>query len=119
MANVMVWTTGVWYEFNDEQVSILDDGPGSIFDPHDNVDKKAKSLKKVCGSKDASNLLYVERRYLAQRCETEMRRFDESETTTTTTTTTTTETVSDSSCACDIRAAINAQRRERYKTEFE
>ncbi len=118
MANVMDWTTGVWYEFNDEQVSTLDDSPGSTFDPRDNIDKKPKSLKKVSGSQDAYNLLYVERRYLAQHCETEIRRFDESETTTTTTTTTT-GTVSDSSCACNIMAAINTQRKERYKTEFE
>ena len=110
VANVMDWTTGVWYEFNDEQVSTLDDGPGSTFDPRDNVDKKPKSLKKFCGSQDAYNLLYVERLYLAQHCKTEMRCF-ESETTT--------ETVPYSSRAYDIMAAINAQRRERYKSEFE
>ena len=107
----MDWTTGVWYEFNDEQVSTLDDGPGSTFDPRDNVDKKPKSLKKVCGSQDAYNLLYVDRLYLVQHCKTEMRRFDESEATT--------DTFSDSSRAYDIMAAINTQRRERYKSVVE
>lgn len=109
IANVMDWTTGVWYEVNDENVSILEDGPGSSFDPHNIIDKKLASQKRVIGSQDAYSLLYVERRYLAQQCKTEMWHFDDNGIAT--------EALVDTSC--NIMVAINAQRSERYKMEFE
>ena len=109
VANVMDWTTGVWYEVNDENVSILEDGPGSSFDPHNINGKKLLSQKKGSGSQDAYSLLYVERRYLAQQCKTEMWHFNDNETIS--------ESVVDTNCT--IMAAINAQRSERYKMEFE
>ena len=109
VANVMDWTTGVWYEVNDENVSILEDGPGSSFDPHNIIGKKSTSQKRVSGSQDAYSLLYVERRYLAQQCKTEMWHFDDNGTTT--------KAVVDTSC--NIISSIDAQRSERYKMEFE
>jgi uncharacterized UBP type Zn finger protein len=111
VANVMDWTTGVWYEVNDENVSILEGGPASTFEPSENDDKKLNLRKKVNGSQDAYNLLYVERHYLAQQCKIEMRRFDESETVM--------EADTDSRCNCEVMTSINAQRRERYQIESE
>lgn len=111
MANVMDWTTGVWYEVNDENVSILEVGPASTFEPSENDEEKVNLRKKVNGSQDAYNLLYVEQHYLAQQCKTEMRLFDESETVM--------EADTDYSCNCDVMTTINAQRRERYKIESE
>lgn len=111
VANVMDWMTGVWYEVNDEQVSALKDGPGSSFEPSYNAGEKTMSQKKVSGSQDAYNLLYVERRYLTKQCKAEMRHFNECETVS--------EMASGSSCGYNVIAAVNSQRRERYKIELE
>ena len=62
-ADVLDWTTGVWYEFNDEEVSVLEEGPESSFDSSADTDKNAK----VVGSADAYNLFYVEEKYLSQQ----------------------------------------------------
>ena len=55
-ADVLDWTTGVWYGFNDEEVSVLEDGPESSFHSSSETDKNGK----VVGSADAYNLFYVE-----------------------------------------------------------
>jgi len=74
LAEAMDWTTGQWFEFNDEAVRLLPEGPSSSFNPkqpHDRgrdtdngVDKgKGVSLK---GSQDAYNMYYVEEDYLSK-----------------------------------------------------
>lgn len=103
VANVLDWTTGVWYEFNDEQISILEGGPASTFDPSGKDNENSESQKKISGSQDAYNLLYVERGYLATQCKIELR----------------TETADDSIFSCDVKASIKVHRRERYTAKFE
>ena len=71
IADVLDWTTGVWYEFNDEDVSVLEEGPGSSFEPNSKAKGKGK---KVSGSADAYNLFYVEQGYLSQQSNIELRR---------------------------------------------
>ena len=72
VADVMDWTTGVWYEFNDEDVTILEGGPTSSFEPlkpKDDDDKPQQQGKnrKINGSQDAYNLFYVEESYLSEQ----------------------------------------------------
>eukprot|EP00985_Skeletonema_marinoi_P021097 scaffold12780_cov145-Skeletonema_marinoi.AAC.7 len=67
IADVLDWTTGVWYEFNDEEVSVLEEGPTSSFDPNSNNSSKKGKSAKVDGSTDAYNLFYVEQNYLSQQ----------------------------------------------------
>ncbi len=104
-ADVLDWTTGVWYEFNDEEVSVLEDGPESSFDCSSESDKNAK----VVGSADAYNLFYVKEKYLSQqsiiqlesavgRIRNRVRTIDNGD---------------------DILASIDVQRVERYKCEKE
>ncbi len=104
-ADVLDWTTGVWYEFNDEEVSVLEDGPESSFHSSSETDKNAK----VVGSADAYNLFYVEEKYLSRqsiiqlesavgRIRNRVRTIDDGD---------------------DILASIDVQRVERYKFEKE
>jgi hypothetical protein len=69
----MDWLTGCWFEFNDEKVSLLEDGPSCSYIVQDDgsVQSGTKSSvnnkpKKVGGSQDAYNLYYVEENYHAQ-----------------------------------------------------
>lgn len=59
-ANAMDWATGVWYEFNDEDVDVLEHGPLSGY--YRDEDTKSRAIS---GSADAYNLLYVEKSYLS------------------------------------------------------
>mmetsp|Transcript_20083 Transcript_20083/g.42088 ORF Transcript_20083/g.42088 Transcript_20083/m.42088 type:complete len:1210 (+) Transcript_20083:2-3631(+) len=88
-ADVMDWTTGVWYEFNDEDVTILEGGPTCSFDPDMETEEEdgtettttdrrhrpttKRHHRKVGGSEDAYNLFYVEEGYLSMQCERELR----------------------------------------------
>ena len=51
VAEVMDWATGVWNEFNDEDVTVLEKGPTSSFDPTERevtaANAKAKKKSKV------------------------------------------------------------------------
>lgn len=59
IAEAMDWLSGQWYEFNDEIVSLLEDGPSSSY----HVGGETKEVK---GSTDAYNMYYVEEKFLAQ-----------------------------------------------------
>lgn len=52
VAEVMDWTTGVWFECNDESVKMLDNGPSGVGND---------------GSSRAYNLFYVKQDYLARQ----------------------------------------------------
>ena len=107
IADVLDWTTGVWYEFNDEEVSVLEEGPESSFDPN-SADDEGKNAK-VEGSADAYNLFYVEQNYLSQQSvnqlESVVDRIRNKERAT--------------DNGDDILASIDLQRVERYKCEEE
>ena len=62
----------MWYEFNDKEVSVLEEGPQSSFEPNSNA--KGKGKKEVSGSANAYNLFYVEQGYLSQQSNIELRR---------------------------------------------
>lgn len=76
VAEAMDWLTGQWFEFNDELVTLLRDGPSCSYDPSNNANSKeeavpvkgAKRKKKSAleGSPDAYNMYYVEEKFLAQ-----------------------------------------------------
>ena len=109
IADVMDWTTGVWYEFNDEEVSVLEEGPTSSFEPNaSNSSAKGKG-NKVSGSTDAYNLFYVEQSYLSQQSGIELK--------------STCERIENNSHAMDdgddVLTSIDVQRVERYKCEKE
>lgn len=109
IADVVDWTTGVWYEFNDEEVSVLEKGPKSSFEPNaSNTSAKGK-VAKVDGSTDAYNLFYVEQSYLSQQSRTELK--------------STVGRIQNNMHAIDsgddILASIDVQRVERYKCEKE
>ena len=109
------WTTGVWYEFNDEDVTILENGPTSSFDPlemdgEDDEEEQSGKKGNVSGSQDAYNLFYVEESYLSKQCERELQQFIAK------------EAIKNHSAASDdtdVMASVNAQRRERYQVELQ
>jgi hypothetical protein len=107
----MDWTTGVWYEFNDEEVSILEGGPTSSFDPVDTEAdtevKKQSKTRKISGSGDAYNLFYVEQSYMAQHSKIELQDLTEIAA----------STASDEDG--DIFTSVNSRREERYRLERE
>jgi ubiquitin carboxyl-terminal hydrolase 48 len=74
VANAMDWSTGVWFEFNDEHVDVLENGPVSAFYPNQlPSDDDAKPRKKqISGSAVAYNLLYVEIGYLSTRTQADL-----------------------------------------------
>ena len=118
VADVMDWTTGVWYEFNDEDVTVLQAGPKSSFDPNEPEDDAAGTdqlgeRRKVGGSADAYNLFYVEACYLSRRCQSELRPFHSTES----------KAVTGSSAALgdcsDILSTVEDQRKQRYRDELE
>eukprot|EP00978_Attheya_sp_CCMP212_P008450 scaffold19858_cov56-Attheya_sp.AAC.7 len=80
VAEAMEWTTGNWYEFNDELVTLLPGGPGHSFYPdswgtdsdrYDSLPSLTSNVapikpSPVRGSSDAYNMFYVERSYLTE-----------------------------------------------------
>lgn len=109
VADVMDWTTGVWYEFNDEEVTRLEWGPVSSFDPSKTKNRQEPRQpgngRKVNGSQDAYNLFYVEQTYLARHAKSELSQFMNS---------------SESPGNDDsILSSIKIQRNERFKVEEE
>lgn len=61
VAEAMDWMTGQWYNFNDMEVSLLKNGPASLYSATSETDRK-----NCQGSADAYNLYYVEEGFLAQ-----------------------------------------------------
>ena len=107
VADVMDWTTGVWYEFNDEEVTRLEGGPVSSFDPSKTKkgqEPRPGNGRKVNGSQDAYNLFYVEQTYLARHAKSELSQFMNNE-----------SPGNDDS----ILSSIKLQRSERFKVEVE
>ena len=113
----MDWTTGVWYEFNDEDVTILEGGPTSSFEPHEREDNMETNQpgkhRKVSGSADAYNLFYVSQSYLSMQCESELRHSDFMENEANTGARTA------SGDSSDILTSVKDQRKERYRLELE
>ena len=69
VAEAMDWVSGQWFEFNDETVTVLADGPTCSYGPSDKQDtgtKSGKAAKKLAGSNEAYNMYYVEESFLAQ-----------------------------------------------------
>ena len=85
IAEAMDWTTGQWYEFNDESVEVLVSGPSCSYCPSFVSDEASASSDKrsgvdsgnwngsqeayeadISGSQDAYNMYYVEQDYLAK-----------------------------------------------------
>lgn len=70
VAEALDWLTGMWFEFNDENVKLLPDGPTCSYDPEavpepmDANNRKEKSST-PSGSQDAYNMYYVDQDYLA------------------------------------------------------
>ena len=114
IANVLDWKTGVWYEFNDEDVTILDSGPASSFEPFENEDSTylspSNGHREVGGSQDAYNLLYVRQSYLSDQCRDEMQKKLKSESA---------EASTDREVDDNVISSINEQRRTRYESEVE
>ena len=57
IAEVMDWTTGSWYEFDDDNVSFLEHDPKSTYDP---IKARESKVKLNGGNPDAYNLFYVQ-----------------------------------------------------------
>ena len=111
----MDWTTGVWYEFNDEEVTILEGGPVSSFEPPETdseVQHQPGNARKVSGSQDAYNLFYVEQNYLASQSIKELQHFTENKET---------AVASSESLGEDgnILSTMKVERETRYKLEQE
>lgn len=77
LAEAMDWLTGKWFEFNDEIVKLLPEGPSSSFDPEmveemnvngesSGTNKENTTKLEPSGSQDAYNMYYVEEGYLSQ-----------------------------------------------------
>jgi len=73
VAEAMDWLTGVWFEFNDERVSVLEKGPSCSYDPAEtslvSIEEAAtgsrEKSKPQQGSADAYNMYYVDEDFLA------------------------------------------------------
>jgi ubiquitin carboxyl-terminal hydrolase 48 len=78
VAEAMDWLTGQWFEFNDEKVTLLAEGPSCSYDPSASTGSNAKAqtatadggkkgkTTSVSASQDAYNMYYVEESFLAQ-----------------------------------------------------
>lgn len=87
IAEAIDWTTGLWYEFNDETVKVLPQGPSCSYVPiitrecssteRDSVSMENESMSfwngsqeaysgSVSGSQDAYNMYYVDEDYFAR-----------------------------------------------------
>ena len=65
VAEAMDWQTGIWFEFNDDEVSVLSDGPTCSY----NVAKQNGSStthRKGSGSQDVYNMYYVQESFMAE-----------------------------------------------------
>ncbi|KAL7551081.1 hypothetical protein ACHAWF_014279, partial [Thalassiosira exigua] len=102
VADVMDWTTGVWHEFNDDEITMLDGGPAASFDPSDVQD----GSKTKPGSGDAYNIFYVKQSYLTAQCLDELEHVADYEP----------PNLSDTG---DILASIKTERKEKYRLELE
>jgi Ubiquitin carboxyl-terminal hydrolase len=76
VAEAMDWLSGQWYEFNDQNVEHLTDGPSCSYDPsliefenHSTTknDTDVPSKISFSGSQDAYNMYYVEESFL-EKC---------------------------------------------------
>ena len=78
VAECLDWMTGLWYEFNDDEVKLLENGPGSSFGEQEAIvgNGEGKKKAKVNGSADAFQLYYVEQSYLSRECQSELQRFE-------------------------------------------
>lgn len=88
IAEGMDWTTGVWFEFNDKEVKVLEHGPTGGENEDNGMEKngmesKSRNGKQRCkkGSEDAYSMFYVEKKYLGKKVreEVEMRADPEKE----------------------------------------
>jgi len=61
VAEAMDWTTGIWFEYDDQTVTLLEDGPTSSYGIDDNIEKE-----QVQGTSDAYNLFYVKQSFLRE-----------------------------------------------------
>jgi ubiquitin carboxyl-terminal hydrolase 48 len=78
VANVLDWSTGVWFELNDEDVDVLADGPRAGFHPVKSNNANGEDKRhRINGSADAYNLLYVEKTYLALQSQSDLVRCGE------------------------------------------
>ncbi|GFH52133.1 hypothetical protein CTEN210_08609 [Chaetoceros tenuissimus] len=66
IAEVMDWSTGSWYEFDDDKVSFLEYGPKSTYDP---IEARESKVKLKGGTPDAYNLFYVQESCLREGIE--------------------------------------------------
>ena len=69
VAEAMDWTSGQWYEFNDETVKVLP-APSNSYVPYDSSyseDEEIQKEAKSAGSQDAYNMYYVDEEYLGDR----------------------------------------------------
>jgi ubiquitin carboxyl-terminal hydrolase 48 len=67
IAEAMDWQTGVWFEFNDQVVNILNSGPScSTDDESEAAGFSAKKSEKKKGSQDAYNMYYVSEKFLSK-----------------------------------------------------
>jgi len=111
IADVMDWISGVWYEFNDEDVTILNGGPTSSFKPSEKEDGSDSNLPnsyvRINGSQDAYNLLYVQQSYLSDQCQNFIKRA------------TSTEASVEDENDDDVMASVIVQRQKRYENELE
>jgi len=57
----MDWSTGTWFEYDDEKVTLLDHGPNSSYDP-----SRASTTRLKGGTPDAYNFFYVEESFLRE-----------------------------------------------------
>lgn len=62
IAESMDWQTGIWFEFDDEKVSILENGPSCCPQDADTTERRKRK-----GSRDAYNMYYVQESFLG-RC---------------------------------------------------
>lgn len=65
VAEAMDWQSGQWFEFNDEKVQHLEDGPSCAFDPSASPTEDDCSL--IVGSTDAYNMYYVQESFLSEQ----------------------------------------------------
>jgi ubiquitin carboxyl-terminal hydrolase 48 len=67
VAEALDWQTGCWFEFNDDVVKVLVDGPSnSISSNQEAYDESKWKKKKIIGSSDAYNMYYVQESFLAE-----------------------------------------------------
>jgi ubiquitin C-terminal hydrolase len=74
VAEAMDWLTGQWFEFNDETVKVLPEGPSCSYDPDandsekqdDKSEEKQKKPSTSSGSQDAYNMYYVDEDFLSK-----------------------------------------------------